>query len=781
VTLPIDAALPAVVDAARRGPVVLTAETGAGKTTRVPPALLDGGIAGDRLVVVLEPRRVAARAAARRIAEERGWTLGGRVGYHVRLDRRAGADTRILVATEGILLRMLQEDPELSRVGAVVVDEFHERGLVADLVLALLREVRGELRPDLGVVVMSATLDAGPLSAWLGAEAIHSPGRSFPVGTSFLALPDDRPIPEQVADGVRGALAADGDILAFLPGVREIRATAERLADLRDARVLTLYGDLPAESQDAVLRPGRGRRVILATNVAETSLTIPGVRAVVDSGWCRTVRQDGGTGLDRLLLERISRASADQRAGRAGREGPGRCLRLWTEREHRGLNPWTEPEIRRVDLAGPVLQLLAWGEADPLRFPWYEAPSAAGVRNALELLAALGALDEGRLTPIGRRLARLAAPPRIGRMLLDGIDRGASREAALLAGVLSERVPSSREVRDVAELVANPSASARAAAEALLRDADARSEPGSREALDRAVLAGWPDRVARLRETGRRARLIGGRGVTVPGEGPLPAWMVCVDVDAGSTEGIARVIAPIDPSWLATRSEDRLAVEEGRVASTRRELYGDLVVRERPVEAEPRAIEACLVAAATSEIASVIPLSPEFTRLRQRIAFAARHDPTVAVPDDDLLASLLPDLAWGARSFADLRRADWAASLRSRCRNAARVDALAPERIEVPSGSEIRVEYGGERPFLSVRMQELFGLGDTPRVAGGKVPVTLHLLAPNGRPQQITEDLRGFWDRTWPEIRRELRGRYPRHAWPEDPWNARPERKPQRR
>jgi ATP-dependent helicase HrpB len=441
--LPIDEALPALIAALREGPAaVLIAPTGAGKTTRVPPALLAAGIGAGKQIVMLEPRRIAARAAARRMAEEGGqegqWTLGRDVGYQVRFERRAGPETKILVVTEGILVQRLQADPFLEDVGAVIFDELHERNLQTDLSLAMARRVQRDARPDLKLLAMSATLDPGPVAAFLGdCPVIESRGRLHPVDIFYMDHPDDRALPGQIAAGVRRVLdATPGDLLAFLPGVGEIQRSTEALAGLaaeRDLAVLPLYGDLPAERQDEVLRPLSRRKVVLATNVAETSITIDGVTAVVDSGLVRRLRFDPATGLDRLELGKVSRASADQRAGRAGRQAPGICLRLWPAWEHAALPERETPEIARVDLAGPALQLLAWGEPDLAAFDWLEPPDPSALAAATLLLRQLGAVDGHGVTALGRTMARLPIHPRLARLLVAGHRLGRTSEAALLA------------------------------------------------------------------------------------------------------------------------------------------------------------------------------------------------------------------------------------------------------------------------------------------------------------------------------------------------------------
>jgi ATP-dependent helicase HrpB len=587
--LPIDEVLPGLIAALReKSAAVLIAPTGAGKTTRVPPALLAAGIAAGQRIVMLEPRRIAARAAARRMAEEGGWTLGREVGYQVRFERRAGPETQILVVTEGILVQRLQADPFLEDVGTVIFDEIHERNLQTDLSLAMARRVQREVRPDLRLLAMSATLDPGPLAAFLGdCPTIESRGRLHPVEILYGERPDDRALPAQVAAGVRRMLAATpGDVLVFLPGVGEIQRCAEALAAERDLAVLPLYGDLPAERQDEVLRPLDRRKVVLATNVAETSITIDGVTAVVDSGLVRRLRFDPATGLDRLELGKVSRASADQRAGRAGRQAPGVCLRLWPAWEQPALPERETPEIARVDLAGPALQLTSWGESDLEAFDWFEAPDPAALDAAVLLLRQLGALDDRGVTALGRTLARLPVHPRLGRLLAEGQRLGHPREAALLAALLSERDPFLRPLRgagprrasrsdlldrlDALEAFerrqASPGELNAGAARLVLRARDQLAElvkgeagKGSDrdDALLRALLAAYPDRVARRREPrSPRGVMVGGRGVRLADESAVleAPLFLCVDLDAGRSgplsEALVRKASEVEPGWL---------------------------------------------------------------------------------------------------------------------------------------------------------------------------------------------------------------------------------------
>lgn len=849
--LPIDEVLPELIAALRESPsAVLVAPTGAGKTTHVPPALLAAGVAGERRIVMLEPRRIAARAASRRMAEENGWTVGGEVGYQVRFDRRAGPSTRILVVTEGILVQMLQADPFLEEVGAVLFDEIHERNLQTDLSLAMARRVQRDVRPDLRLLAMSATIDPGPIAAYLGnAPVTESRGRLFPVEIEYLAPRRERgeeaPLPHQIASrmvnwipaAVRRALErSPGDVLVFLPGVGEIHRASEALASLaaeHGLAVLPLYGDLPAEQQDTVLRPLSRRKVVLATNVAETSVTVDGVTAVVDSGLVRRLRYDPATGLDRLELGKVSRASADQRAGRAGRQAPGVCLRLWGEWEHAALPERETPEIRRVDLAGPALQLLAWGEGDLAAFDWFEAPDSAALASARDLLRRLGATSPLGLTPTGQVMARMPVHPRLARLLVEGHRFGHPREAALLAALLAERDPFPRSPRS--ERGTGPRRSSRSdlldrsdaleafekrdrsgpelnvgAARFVLQARDqladmARRELGSNpqnaereEALLRSLLAAYPDRVARRREPrSPRAVMVGGRGVRLAEESAVldPELFLAIELDAGrgssSSEALVRIASAVDSAWLPADSlrtsiDVDFDPERERVVAWKRTRFEDLVIAES--EAPPPAAEAerVLVAAAAERLDQLhraLPLDePEVAGFLARIRCLAEWMPELGLPvfEGESLVEILPALAAGKRSFAELRRAPLLDALRGALtwEQLQALEREAPERLDVPSGSRIKVTYEpGKPPVLAARIQELFGLAETPRVAAGQVPVLMHLLAPNYRPQQVTVDLKSFWENTYPQVRKELQGRYPKHSWPEDPWTAKAVRK----
>lgn len=834
--LPIDEVLAELLDRLREGPnAVLQAPPGAGKTTRVPPAIAAAEIAGKGQVLVLEPRRIAARAAARRIADEQGWTLGREVGWQIRFERNFSRETRILLVTEGILVQRLQRDPFLEGVGAVLFDEFHERSLFADLSLALVRRVQLDARPELVLVPMSATLDGERLAAYLDAPILTSAGRLFPIALEYLDPPPaETPLATLVARAVRRGLAATpGDLLVFLPGVPEIRRAEEALATLaseRDVAVVQLYGDLASAEQDRVLRPGPRRKVVLATNVAETSITVDGVTGVIDSGWVKEASADPATGLERLALTRISRASAEQRAGRAGRQAPGWCLRLWSEHEHRGLQERGRPEIRRADLAWTILQLAAWGEHDLAHFPWFEAPDENALASAESTLTRLGAIAPDGITPLGRRLAEFPLHPRLALLVLEGERRGVAEEAALVAALLSDRDPTATsESRASGAHTASQSdllvkldslRSAKSSSYATLlrtRDAlldavrrsagnDSGSRPASpawreerEDSLQRAIFTAWADRLARRREPGSdRAVMTGGRGVRLARESAVKEaeLFVCVSLDDRSgprSEALVRIASAVEREWLPPERLREATVlefeeERQRVVAHRRTTFDDFVLDDKEVPIrDPAAASALLTQIAASRIAAALPHeNPEWENLIARIRFLHRHCPDLALGEanDITFAELLSSLSSRAKSFEELRRAPWRESLLGTFSHAqlGALDREAPERLAVPSGNQLRVDYSDPaQPVLAARIQELFGLKETPRLARGRVPVLLHLLAPNGRPQQVTADLTSFWRNVYGEVRKELAARYPRHAWPLDPTTAPAERRPRPR
>jgi len=749
--------------------VVVTAAPGAGKTTRVPPAL-----AADGPVIVLQPRRVAARSLARRVADERGWTIGREVGWHVRFERQFGPGTSVLFATEGILTARLQQDPLLGDFATIVLDEFHERSIHADLGIALARQA-WLARTDLRIVVMSATIDAGRVAAYLGGCAIVDvAGPLHPIDVRY------QPEADVVAAAALCLRDTGGDVLCFLAGAGEIDRAA------RDERwrragpgveVLPLHGSLDAAAQDRVFAPAAARRVILATNIAETSLTVPRVAAVVDTGLQKVARYDANRAVDSLDTERVSQDSADQRAGRAGRLGPGLAIRLWSRTDR--LRPHREPDVARIDLAGTVLEILGWG-GDPRSFEWFEAPPADRVSAALALLERLGAVDaSGRLTMPGRRMQRLPVSPRLSAILLAA---NGSREAALACAVLSERQyrPPSPAVRattssDLSSAIDHerdlPRHVVRAADafERLLRSGTGqrsvdKDAPGETD-LRRALLAGYPDRVARRRSAGSpRVLLASGHGASIgPESGVRDAeFLLALDVTAGRrgdlSEAQIRMASAIDRAWLSpTHTRVEHTIDPGGVVrAVSRDYYDAIPLVERPVAADPDETARMLVAAFLDR-----PLGDEDEQIARRIRFAGL---------DLDVRTLAGRAAQGRRAVSELSIASGMWPDESR-----RLAELAPDSIPVPSGRRAKLTYQEDGTVVaSVKLQELFGVADTPRVGPRREPVLLSLLGPNGRPVQLTRDLRSFWERTYPEVRKELRGRYPRHPWPEDPWSAPP-------
>jgi ATP-dependent helicase HrpB len=842
--LPIVEILP-VLEAglATAGSAVLVAPPGAGKTTVVPLVLAAAAEPGSPRVVVLEPRRLAARAAATRMSRLVGEAEpGGVVGYRVRGDTRVGARTRVEVVTEGVLTRMLQSDPSLGGVGVVIFDEFHERSVHADVGLALTAHARALLRPDLRIVVMSATLDAAPVAEVLGgAPVVVSEGRTHPVETRWRRRPVEGRIEAAAAGTVATALAEEpGDVLVFLPGAGEIRRTASRLSELglpAHVRVHALYGDLPRAAQDAALAasPAGERKVVLATSIAETSLTIEGVRVVVDAGLMRVPRFDPGTGMTRLETVRVTRDAADQRRGRAGRVAPGVCYRLWTRVEERGLVPHRTPEILEADLAPVALELATWGAA-PHELPWLDPPPAAGMAQATELLQELEALDPaGAVTDHGRALAELGLHPRLGHLLLRGRDLGLGELACDLAAILSER----DLLRDPDRL---PDADLRLRLEALhrSRSGGASSRTGAGDAIDHGALRvvereaarlrratgqghsardaptpgaptsdsaaadvgtlaalAFPDRVGRRREGARgRFLLRNGRGARfaepqgLEGEG----WIVATELEGGGAEARIFRAAPVSQGAIETLFAGQIETTEevawdgtaGRVVARRRRVLGALTLFEAPLASpDPADIATALLDGVRAAGLDALPWTAETRQLKERLAFLHRMDPHQWPPasDPELEATLddwLGPFVAGHRRLEDLRRVDLGEALLSRVgwEQRRQLDALAPSHLEVPSGSKIRLDYSDpEAPTLAVRLQEVFGLLQTPTVGGGRVPVTMELLSPARRPVQVTRDLESFWKDAYFEVRKDLRGRYPKHYWPDDPLTAEPTRR----
>jgi ATP-dependent helicase HrpB len=797
---------------AAHGSAVLIAPPGSGKTTRVPLSLLDAPWLNGQRVVMLEPRRLAATNAARYMAGLLGEEVGGTVGYAIRYERSFSNRTRLEIVTEGILTRRLQTDPELTGVGLVILDEFHERSLNADLALALCRDAQRGLRPELRLLVMSATLAAEPVAALLGAApVIRSEGRSHPVAVDYVARDPAGPLAAAVAAGVRRALdAATGDILAFLPGSGEIRRCAALLNDLAGIDLRPLYGELPFADQERAILPGPRRRVVLATNIAETSLTIEGVSAVVDGGFERRARFDPVSGSTLLELVRISRASADQRAGRAGRLGPGLCYRLWSAGTHGSLLPATPAEIRQADLVPLALELACWGVGDPLALPWLDPPPAGALSGACELLQLLGLLDErGRVTARGREAGALPLHPRLACLLLAARTAGQLPLGCDLVALLGERDlcppawrpphPSPSDLLERLEMLrhgrgeaARLTAVRRAVTFWRQRLAVKGGAAAEVAAINRLLAVAFPDRIgARRSDGGDRYLLASGRGARLGERSgvPRPALLVAAEV-RGLPSGEAEIVlagsladsdleALFGPhlQWSREVLWDEAA---GRVVGREVRRLGAVTVQERPAAVSDTEAVPLLLARLRREGLGMLGWSAAALQYRARLELLHRLLPTEGWPEVDdaaLLASLDAWLApWLAavRSRADLLRLDPVAILKSWLgRKGAEVERLAPERLAVPSGSQVRLDYAlGELPVLAAKLQELFGLAETPRIAGGRVPVQIHLLSPAGRPLAVTQDLRSFWNSVYPEVKKEMRGRYPKHPWPDDPWSA---------
>ncbi len=791
--LPVRAALPGLHRAlGAAGRAVLTAPPGSGKTTLVPLALLDEPWLAGRRILMLEPRRLATRQAAARMAELLGETVGGTVGYAMRFERRTSAATCIEVLTEGLFVRRLQADPGLEGVGLVIFDEFHERSLDADLGLALAREVQASLRPDLRLLVMSATLDAAAVAAWLDdAPVVTAAGRQYPVAIHH------RP-GRRAAEVVEEALARHRrDILVFLPGAAEIERLAAEIGGC-GAAVHRLHGGVPRAAQDAALRPSpAGRKVVLATNIAETSLTIEGVEVVIDTGVARRSRYSPRTGMSRLETVRVSRASADQRAGRAGRLGPGHAYRLWPEAETRGLAAVDPAEIVEADLAGLVLDLALWGVGTPEGLAFLTPPPAGGFAAARALLRTLDALAaDGRPTAHGRTLASLPLHPRLAHMVVAAAALDAQPTALALAALAGERDPwAGRLGPDLAERLAdwpNAPASLGRLHRRLCRQlgvAPAAPDPALAGAC--AALA-FPDRIAqRRRPGGAELRLANGRGARLADAQaftPSPFVVVWESEDRGS-DALVRLAAGLDAATLeavagahvAAVEDARLDPASGRVVAEQRRMLGALVLERRDVEPTAAAALGCLVAAVRRQGLGLLPWTPELEQLRRRLAFLHHDAPAdwPAMDDDTLLAGLDAWLApWlaGTASLAALGPDRCRRALLARVdpARAAQLDVLAPATWTTPLGSRIAIDYGQDPPVLACRLQELLGLDRHPTILAGRQKLAVHLLSPAGRPIQVTQDLPGFWRGSYALVRKELRGRYPKHPWPEDPLAASP-------
>lgn len=837
--LPIDPLVPEILDALRRSSaVVLEAAPGAGKTTRVPPALL---ALGRGHVIVSEPRRLPARLAATRVASERQEQVGHTVGYSVRFDEAVGPATRLVYVTEGVLLRRLLRDPQLLGVDAVVLDEFHERHLASDLCLALLNRLQTTVRPELKLVVMSATLDAEPVARFLaGAVRVQSAGRMFPVEIEHAPKPDERPLEKRVVSAVKDLLRAEhaGDILVFLPGAAEIRRSSEALSELAQGTgtlVVPLHGDLPIEAQARAVSPADRRKVVLSTNVAESSVTIEGVTAVVDSGLARVATVSPWTGLPALTLAKISRAAAVQRAGRAGRTAPGRVLRLYLRSDFESRPRHDAPEIERLDLSEAMLILHGSGVSDPRSLAWLSPPPEAALDAAENLLRRVGALNtDGRLSAIGRRLLEFPVHPRLGRVLVEAERRGIPRRGCLAVALLSEREIRSRSradfgagrqaidasgPSDILELferfgeaenarfrssalrAANLDPGAVAAVDQtrkqLQRIARAAGEMPDTEAeteaaLGLALLSGFSDRVAKRKRSGTRELVLcTGTSANLSEQSVVhqAALMVALDAEQHKGQTVVRLASAIEPEWLLEFAADDVQErtelvwneQTARVERILRTTYGSFTLEEQrsAAPASPEATDLLVRELIGKRAPALADRLDAIDRVKVKLQLAREHMPDLGWPELDSaqIEALLTRELGGMTTLEELRAVDLAGAL-VRAVSAQAPELLArelPEKLRLPSGRELKVHYEpGKPPWVESRLQDFFGMASLPALCRGRLPLTVHLLAPSQRAVQVTSDLAGFWQRHYPSIRKELMRQYPRHAWPEDGRTASP-------
>jgi ATP-dependent helicase HrpB len=829
--LPISEALPTLAGALARGrAVLLEAPPGAGKSTIVPLFLRDSPWLQGRKILMLEPRRIAARAVAGRMAQLLGEPVGRRVGYRTRLETRVSRETRIEVVTEGILTRMLQDDSGLAGIGCVIFDEFHERSLNADLGLALCIESQQNLREDLRVVVMSATLDMQPIAKLLGdAPIVAAHGRSFEVATEYVARRPEIRLEAQTVQVVRAALRDhDGDILCFLPGAAEIGRVQQALEQSgleRHVRTLPLYGDLEGAAQDAALKPALAgqRKIVLATSIAETSLTIEGIRVVVDSGLRRYAEFDPATGMSRLVTTKVSQAAADQRRGRAGRLSAGHCYRLWSEGTQASLAPQTAPEILHADLAPLALELACWGAVDAASLSWLDPPPAAPLAQARDLLRQLEAIDSaGRVTQHGRTLAKLGTHPRLAHMLVKARTHGAPRLACDLAAILGERdilraAVGARDVDlrlrvavlrgDFRDLPPGITVDNRALIQAQRSSGHwqrdfARGSPDTADSHDSTgILLAWayPDRIGRARGDGGRYLLANGRGARFgePQALSKAEYIVAAELDGAEREARIFLAAPVNlvdlEEHFAAQIQDRAEIvwdDREQVIRARRERrFGALILESADIrDPDSQALQNAALTGLRQLGIAGLPWTPELRQWQARVLLMRQFEVPSQEPWPDLsdaaLAATLEEWAppWitGFTRREHFARMDLGNALRSRLSysQGTIVDREAPTHFAVPSGSRVPIDYlDGEIPTLSVRLQEMFGLHQTPSVAAGRLPLLLKLLSPARRPVQITRDLVSFWNRGYHEVKKDLKGRYPKHYWPEDPYTAEPTRR----
>jgi len=839
---PIDEILPRIKETVLASPsVVLQAPPGSGKTTRTPLALLQGIPPGKGRILMLEPRRIAAVSAARWMAKTLGEEIGGTMGYSIRFESQVSEKTRIEVVTEGILTRRIQTDPGLKGVAMVIFDEFHERSLQADLSLALCLDIRRALRKDLKILVMSATLDCGPVASLLGgAPVISSEGKAFPVEERYRPDEQDPPLQARITATVLTALReTSGDILVFLPGGGEIRACCESLRAALEGKaggisIHPLYGDLPFEEQERAILPSAKRKIVLATNIAETSLTIEGVKVVIDSGLTRRLQHDPATGMNRLVTVGVSKAAAEQRKGRAGRLGPGICYRLYSRHAFQGMIPFTPPEMLLADLSPLILELAVWRVKDPTELSWLDPPPKAAWESGRRLLMELGALDpKGSVTPVGRWMARLPLHPRLGRLSQRAAELGRPRLGADLAAILSERDILRREasgfmahgegsdiggrldlLRRWRKQKEAPGGTDPWALRAVERTAQqlmrlmargdsraCREEEGT--TIPRLLLRAFPDRIAKRREEGGgRFILCQGRGVRLPSASRLAKspFIIAAHVDAGEkAEGMVHLAEPVAEDLLREELSESIEsirrVEwdkrEGRIIATVEEKLGALQLSAKPFAPKEEEADPLLCEAIRSASARIV-FGEEARQLQGRVSLMKRTFPTENWPDlsETRLLSVPEEwlLPWlkGIRTREQLGTLDLLPPLRARLSREQQrlLIERAPTSLLVPSGHRVTLDYAsGDIPILAVKLQEMFGLADTPKIAGGRVKVLLHLLSPARKPVQVTQDLKGFWNSGYRQVKKELKGRYPKHPWPDDPWKAVPTRqaKPRKR
>lgn len=819
-TPPISQLLPEILNKLAEHPLlILQAPPGAGKTTCVPLALLKSDILADKSILMLEPRRLAASNAANFMATQLGQKVGHQVGYSIRYQRKVSAATRIEVVTEGILTRRLQRDPELKGVGLVIFDEFHERHLQSDLALALCLDCQHGLREDLRILIMSATLDGDSLARQLHAPILTSEGHSYPVTTCYHPGRPNETLVDTTTAAIRQALVeTTGDLLVFLPGEAEIRRCAARLSNIDSALLCPLYGNLPFAEQERAIKPAEQRKIVLATNIAETSLTIEGIGVVIDSGYSRQPRFDSASGLTHLQLGRISQASAIQRSGRAGRLGPGRCYRLWSEGTQQALLPHTPAEIRNADLAPLVLDLLSWGATSPKTLFWLDPPSPSAWQSGVALLELLGVLNKQQhLNADGQKLVTLPVHPRLGKLLLIAQENDLLSLGCDLVALLSEpgqyepsSCQSDSDILDRLEAFwAHPntkqfSAVARASRhwQRFFKIPPEKHKNGATtEQLTLLLAAAYPDRIAKIRQHGtRRYLLSSGQGVELSHKSAVNnhEFLLAIELRRGKNKEAEITLA----SKIEKTTVEKISAisnwqehcywdkTEGRIISYEQQHLGALVINQRPCKLNRERADRAIIDAIRDEGLHILNWDSKSQNLRARLQFLHSSLPQQNWPDfsdkgllQNLEQWLLPFVNT-SRNLAELQKINLPEAFRSRLDWSQRqnLDRLAPERLEVASGSQIRIEYTlGENPTLAVKLQEMFGTTETPRIAAGQIPVVIHLLSPAGRPLQITQDLRHFWEQSYPEVQKEMKGRYPKHPWPDDPLRAIPTKKTKRK